>query len=100
MSDWNDLGHGVSAGFVTNGDDVTIGIIHEHPTPDGSAGLLGGGRCSGVMLLDLPENGSGPVWQIVGGSTDSFDGLTLVPSSLCRSCGHHGWITDGRWVEA
>jgi hypothetical protein len=26
--------------------------------------------------------------------------LTLTPSILCRTCGNHGHITDGKWVKA
>jgi hypothetical protein len=26
--------------------------------------------------------------------------LTLSPSLLCRSCGDHGFIRDGKWVRA
>lgn len=36
-----------------------------------------------------------PHWHVV-----SADPLTLAPSLLCRSCGDHGFIRDGRWVKA
>jgi hypothetical protein len=28
------------------------------------------------------------------------DPLTLSPSLLCRACGDHGYVRDGRWVQA
>ena len=28
------------------------------------------------------------------------DPLTLSPSILCRACGDHGFIRDGKWVRA
>lgn len=34
-------------------------------------------------------------WDLV-----SMDPLTVEPSILCRRCGHHGWIREGRWVSA
>lgn len=104
MSDWTDLGHGVRATFVVSGNDAsdyrTIGVMHEHPAADDSDGIMGGGICAGVMFLDEPENAGKPVWQITAGTTASFTGLTLTPSSLCSTCGHHGFITDGLWVLA
>lgn len=30
----------------------------------------------------------------------SLEPLTLSPSLLCRMCGSHGFIRDGRWVSA
>lgn len=29
---------------------------------------------------------------------ESMDPLTLSPSLLCRACGSHGFIREGRWV--
>lgn len=30
----------------------------------------------------------------------SEDPLTVMPSLLCSTCQHHGWIRDGQWVPA
>jgi len=102
MSDWHELGHGVRATFVISGDPdgeyTTIGVMHEHPAADGSDGIMGAGVCAGVMLLDVAENAGRPTWQITSGSTASFEGLSLTPSSLCRACGHHGYIINGEWI--
>ena len=47
----------------------------------------------------IPFNGAsttaGDQWTVV-----SREPLTLSPSIACRSCSHHGWIRDGKWVAA
>ena len=74
-------------------DIPLLGYRIEHPRPDGT------GTCQGHVNLDLPgvrdRVGGQPVWQVV-----SLDPLTITPSVLCRACGDHGFITDGRWVAA
>lgn len=90
-----DIGHGVIITPVFARDsDVVIGLNEEHDRPDGT------GRCRGFVLLDVPEGEPyrtelTPRWQV-----ESTDPLTLSPSLLCRSCGNHGWIQQGRWVPA
>jgi hypothetical protein len=50
----------------------------------------------GGVTFDLPEMaGDGARWTLV-----SADPLTLAPSILCRGCGDHGFIREGRWVRA
>ena len=34
-------------------------------------------------------------WDLI-----QLEPLTLSPSLLCRTCGDHGYIRDGRWVRA
>lgn len=49
----------------------------------------------------VPTMSTQPVkWSIVSGEVESFEGLSLMPSILCKRCGLHGYITDGRWVPA
>jgi hypothetical protein len=38
---------------------------------------------------------SAPAWTV-----ESEDPLTLSPSVLCRACGDHGWVRNGKWVKA
>lgn len=45
-----------------------------------------------VTRLVFPDNAR---WQVA-----SEDPLTLSPSLLCRVCGDHGFIREGRWVKA
>lgn len=63
-----------------------IGYIDNHPGPDGP--------CAGFISID-PHAESWPNWVVV------YDHpLTLTPSLLCRTCGNHGFVTDGKWVPA
>jgi hypothetical protein len=81
-----DIGHGV---FVEarRVDGVLHGFAYSHPAPDGKT-------CSGAGWIPVkPEAPDG--WDVVG-----LDPLTLSPSLLCRACGHHGFIREGRWVPA
>jgi Family of unknown function (DUF6527) len=84
-----DIGHGVTIHFVVyNG--VTVGLTEEHDSPTG--------RCSGYVRFRVPQNAEGqgrPSWVI-----EKEDPLTLSPSVLCTTCGHHGFIREGRWVSA
>lgn len=40
-----------------------------------------------------------PAWK-TGWQVQSLDPLTLAPSVLCRKCGLHGFIQNGKWVSA
>lgn len=73
------------------------GLIWTHTRPDGN------GTCSSALTFDgdvqrqvSPE---APRWQI-----ESWEPLTLSPSILCTvskgGCGRHGFIREGRWVDA
>jgi hypothetical protein len=83
-----DLGSDVLITFTTAlNSDVEVGFIETHPTPEGAG-------CQGQVVFDIPEAAhlNGPKWQLV-----SRDPLHIEPSVLCRSCGHHGFVRDGRW---
>jgi hypothetical protein len=89
-----DIGHGVTMWLrYEPGVDGPAGLRYDHPAPNGN-------ECGGGVLFDLPgvrevlHVGAGAVWQV-----ESLDPLTISPSLLC-SCGHHGWIKQGRWVPA
>lgn len=87
-----DIGHGVSVVYTSWGTYDRVGLIEWHRTPAGD-------ECGGGVLFDLPgvaEAFAGrPLWQV-----ESAEPLTLSPSLLCRTCGHHGWIRNGRWEPA
>jgi hypothetical protein len=56
--------------------------------------------CGGFVGFDTPEahevtTPQSPKWQV-----ECWDPLTLSPSLLCRSCGSHGFIREGKWVSA
>ncbi len=100
-----DIGHGV--GYLLTGwhpdrelnphydgiaDVDRFGLLYRHPAPDGS-------ECGGSVIFEgeaasrvMPKH---PKWTV-----DSWEPLTLSPSLLCKSCGHHGFIKQGRWVPA
>ncbi len=76
-----DLGGGVSA-EIRRLDGVIHGVAYWH-------------TCNGVydsedFISVKPEWPDG--WELV-----SLEPLTLSPSLLCRACGHHGFIRNGRW---
>lgn len=75
---------------VDRGDNW-VGILHWHPGPDGSIH-------AGGVNFDTEHGraaaGRAAVWQV-----ESLDPLTISPSVLC-SCGHHGFIRNGRWESA
>lgn len=82
-----DIGHGVSIVRVSY-EGEPAGVEYYHPRPDGS-------ECSGWAHF------VGGSWDFPGGWTvEKREPLTLSPSLLCRGCGHHGFIREGRWVPA
>lgn len=106
VRDGVDLGHGV-LGWIVGRDGISVGVMHEHPAAGVAGtpypeGMMGGGRCGGYMPLAGRVADEGATWDVTAGDPDAdgFQGLTLSPSSLCRSCGHHGFIQLGRWVPA
>lgn len=81
-----DLGEGVRA-EVRELDGVVHGVAYVHPSPDGAP-------CEGwAPIKPRVEDG----WDAVD---ITHEHLTLRPSLLCAACGHHGFIRDGRWIEA
>lgn len=70
-------------------------LVVRHLTPTGAV-------CESAIHPDIPEaslmfGADAPrhVWRV-----ESWDPLTLSPSLLCRRCGDHGFIREGRWVPA
>jgi hypothetical protein len=63
----------------------------EHRKPDGS-------ECWGFVTFDTEETRklepTTPKWKV-----ESWEPLTLSPSVLCRICGDHGFIKEGKWVK-
>jgi hypothetical protein len=72
------------------------GAVVEHP----HLKLVGETCISAIHFNDarfLEHNPGyvGRVWEVV-----TWEPLTLSPSLLCRECGDHGFIREGRWVPA
>jgi hypothetical protein len=76
-----DIGHGVTVELRAVGGE-TLGAQYTHPAPTGD-------RHEGW----IPFGSDG--WTV-----EKAEPLTISPSLLCRACGHHGFIREGRWVPA
>ena len=85
-----DLGHGVSWSRVVDQEENWIGILEWHICKDPDRLTPGG-----VYFENAPHDVHGARWTV-----ESLDPLTISPSVLCRSCGLHGFIRDGRWIPA
>lgn len=96
-----DLGGGSSFTWFYDAEhEAPIGIIEHHPKPEGGPGLY----CGGYVAWTPPAPGTGYSrscnHQLVSGAPGDEEHLTISPSLLCRTCGHHGFIRDGKWVPA
>ena len=80
-----DLGGGIQNAEVRfyADDGRPGGLYYEHPCKDGKLS-------PGWIPFEGPQ-----AWQLL-----KLEPLTLSPSLLCRSCGHHGFVREGRWVSA
>jgi hypothetical protein len=77
-----DIGHWVSIERRYL-DGNLVGVVYYH-------------NCGGHLRAGwIPLDGSLTAWTL--GATSP---LTVSPSLLCRSCGHHGFIRVGQWVPA
>jgi hypothetical protein len=89
MNEAIDIGHGVRISFVVNSDGDRCGIHERHNcNGDTEAGHWVGFR-------GVAGGAVAPSWAV-----ESMEPLTLSPSILCRTCGHHGFIREGKWVPA
>ena len=91
MSAPRDIGYGVSVALVTT-DGIVSGLEYHHPRADRS-----GEECGPSWI---PFKGRPHGCDVLGWAVESEEPLTLSPSLLCRTCGHHGFIRGGRWVPA
>lgn len=89
-----DLGDNHTLIFSDYKDEKKVGAAVWHLKPDGT-------ECSGWISFAgrawANEFKANPIktWEVV-----QEDPLTLTPSLLCRQCGDHGYIREGRWVRA
>ena len=84
-----ELGDGIEVRWFINKDNLIAGGILSHIFPANPSG-----RCEGSFTLRGMGSGE-PEWDMIG----SFDSPTLAPSLLCH-CGFHGFIQNGKWVNA
>jgi hypothetical protein len=102
--DEHDLGNGHSFVWIQDGASQTIGLIEHHPKgPDARPGAL---HCGGFIawVPEEAQQGKQARWtarhQLVAGGPGDEEHLTISPSLACRTCPSHGFIQDGRWIEA
>jgi hypothetical protein len=88
-----DLGDGHWIEWTTY-KDVRCGGIITHRSDKTETGY-----CSGAFWIDSRYNEDcgtqHAIWQMTG----TFECPTLSPSFLCH-CGDHGWVRDGKWIQA
>jgi hypothetical protein len=68
-------------------DGELAGVAYWHDCPKGAH--------AGWIAVEGEHCPAGMGWQLA-----TAEPITLLPSVLCRACGHHGFIRDGRWVTA
>lgn len=101
-TNWQDIGHDILIAFAGWHPERDINPQYAHlPDVDKYCLLLGhqckdrwtpnGCTLDGPVSREIDAGRAG--WQV-----ESWEPLTLSPSLLCRSCGLHGFIREGRWV--
>lgn len=96
-----DLGDGCAYSRLTDTKGNWVAIHEWHVCSANPApGHYGDGTTAGFVCFDTPEaravsTDMSPKWTV-----EQWDPLTLSPSILCRRCGHHGYIREGRWIAA
>lgn len=84
-------GPGTWMSFVVDRDENTIGIIEWHTCSRGELARCGVYFDNDAYRRFRPD---GSRWTV-----EQEEPLTLSPSILCRTCGHHGYIRNGQWVS-
>ena len=88
-----DLGDDHRIVFTSFDGEKRVGGTIIHRRPDGS-------DCSGFVAFTgrawaKAFNGQIITWEMV-----KDEPVTLSPSILCRVCGDHGFVREGKWVRA
>ena len=89
---WRDIGHGVSACEFRYEPLGQLHIAYLHKCK-----VEGLERHGGLAFAAVPvsDSGSGRDWKL-----EQREPLTISPSLLCMSCGHHGFLRSWRWEPA
>jgi hypothetical protein len=85
-----DIGSGTTI-TLNEYDGEIVGLTEGHTDQNGNP-------CFGFVAFKHTrwvDNANRPQWTI-----ESAKPLTLTPSILCRTCGKHGYIREGKWVNA
>lgn len=86
-TEYEDIGHDTYIAYFSTTSVEKAGLIEVHKKPDGEL-------CFGSVYFEGTK-GDGPKWKV-----ESLEPLTISPSLLCKVCGHHGFIRQGKWVPA
>lgn len=89
-----DLGDGHQIIFATYDGEVAGGNVMHAPV-EGKCGGNGWVSFEGRKWHNGFNAGTTPGWKV-----ESDNPLTLSPSILCRACGDHGFIRNGKWERA
>jgi len=81
------IGHLIEASEAQPHPSGYAGITIEHTRPDGR-------QCGHIATWDGSQ-GPNRTWTLV-----LLDPLHIEPSLLCRVCGDHGFVRNGRWQSA
>lgn len=95
MKDEIDLGDGHSIIFSEYEGEKRVGANVKHPPVEGRCSGDGWISFAGRSWANSFDERTIPTWKI-----ESEDPITLSPSILCRACGDHGFVRDGKWVRA
>lgn len=102
--DEHDLGNGHSFSWLQGQTGQVVGLIEHHPKgPGARPGAL---YCGGYIawVPEEAQQGVSRAWtsrhQLIAGGPGDEEHLTIAPSLACRTCPSHGFIRDGRWVDA
>lgn len=86
--DATSLGEGHAYKFFQDASGQRIGLFEWHRTPEGT-------WCCGGVYFEGADERHQSQWKV-----ETWEPLTLSPSLLCGNCTSHGFIRDGKWVEA
>ena len=87
-----DIGGGHKIEFL-DWQGETAGIVDWHRNKDGE-------WCCGWVAFRQSKWGAQFKAGDVGWNVVQREPLTLSPSLLCKTCGDHGFINEGKWVQA
>jgi hypothetical protein len=90
-----DLGDNHALEFSPYKGDIYASAHVDHLTPEGMP-------CEHFIAItghawadEFKQGFTIQSWELL-----SINPLTLFPSLLCRACGDHGSITNGKWIRA
>jgi hypothetical protein len=90
-----DLGDGHRIVFSGYKGEKRVGGNVLHPPVEGKCGGQGWLTFEGRSWAREFAPGAIATWKV-----ESEEPFTISPSILCRACGDHGFIRDGKWVRA